>query len=633
MKYSSSNKPLICMQTQSTCYKGTSKMTPRGALWHCTGANNPTLKRYVQPSDVKPAADTYSKEKWLEVLGVNKNKNDWNHIERQAGLNAWIGKLADGTVTSIQTMPWDFKPWGCGSGSKGSCNNGWMQFEICEDGLTDKNYFNAVYKEACELTAYYFTLYGIDPKGTFTYNGVKVPTLLCHQDAYKLGLGSNHSDIYNWFNKHGKTMEDARNDVAALMKGSSPVTPVQPTKVGTYKLIVDVNKYSTSADAKAKINSKGTMKAGTYYIFNKYPNGYNGMYNLTNDSTGAEAGSWINPAENVAPKVEEQVQKLYRVRKSWTDAKSQVGAYSSLDNAKDACQKAGAGYKVFDWDGKEVYAYTAPIVETKPVQPTQPETPIVTEPKKVYELDFPVKHIICEKTNKTGKDVQKEFTQVCELILKNNSSFDIKIAKAFFQIAPIYGIDPTRAIAQSILETGWFKYQGSAVKPEHHNYCGLGVTITGIPGNIFNTIEEGVRAQLQHLFAYGSKDNLPDGETLVDKRFKYVTRGISPTWEELAGRWAVPGFDGKDAEAAIKAGTTYGQKIDKIYQEIISTNVSIDDIKQYFPDTESDVNNKIENNEVIVEKPVIDEDTKEKVNFIFEFIKKLIEFFTQFLKK
>jgi hypothetical protein len=63
-------------------------------------------------------------------------------------------------------MPWDFKPWGCGSGPKGSCNNGWMQFEICEDNLTNKDYFEAAYKEACELTAYYCEMYNLDPLGT-----------------------------------------------------------------------------------------------------------------------------------------------------------------------------------------------------------------------------------------------------------------------------------------------------------------------------------------------------------------------------------------------------------------------------------------------------------------------------------
>ena len=245
MKYSSSNKPLVCMQTQSTCYKGTSKFTPKGVLLHGTGANNPNLKRYVQPSDIKPAADTYSKAEWLELLGKNQYNNDWNHIDRRAGLNAWIGKLADGTVTSIQTMPWDFSPWGCGSGSKGSLNNTHMQFEICEDGLTDKNYFNAVYKEACELTAYYCKMYNIDPKGTFTYKGVTVPTILCHQDSYRLGLGSNHGDVYNWFNKHGKTMDDVRNDVANLINGSN--TPVDNNNSKSVDII-----YQTWDDVKNK---------------------------------------------------------------------------------------------------------------------------------------------------------------------------------------------------------------------------------------------------------------------------------------------------------------------------------------------------------------------------------------------
>ena len=44
--------------------------------------------------------------------------------------------------------------------------------------------------------------------------------------------------------------------------------------------------------------------------------------------------------------------QLYRVRKSWSDAKSQIGAYSSLENAKRACKD---GYSVFDWNGNIVY--------------------------------------------------------------------------------------------------------------------------------------------------------------------------------------------------------------------------------------------------------------------------------------
>ena len=222
MKYTKSNPPLVCMMTQSTCYKGTSKMKVLGVLWHSTGANNPTLKRYVQPDDKAP-----DRAALLAKLGTNAYGNDWNHIDTQAGLNAWVGKLADGTVTSVQTMPWDFRPWGCGSGSKGSCNSGWVQFEICEDALTDPAYFAAAYQEAVELTAYICTLYGIDPKGTATLNGVKVPTILCHADSYKLGVGSNHGDVLHWFPKFGKNMDSVRNDVAALM-GSAAEPPASP---------------------------------------------------------------------------------------------------------------------------------------------------------------------------------------------------------------------------------------------------------------------------------------------------------------------------------------------------------------------------------------------------------------------
>ena len=44
----------------------------------------------------------------------------------------------------------------------------------------------------------------------------------------------------------------------------------------------------------------------------------------------------------------------YRVRKTWADSKSQLGAYHSLANAK-ACADKNAGYSVFDESGKAIY--------------------------------------------------------------------------------------------------------------------------------------------------------------------------------------------------------------------------------------------------------------------------------------
>lgn len=226
MKYTKSNPPIVCMQTNSTCYKGTYTMQIKGVLWHSTGANNPNIKRYVQSSD-----NDVNKTKLLEIIGTNSNKNDWNHIEQQAGLNAWVGKLADGSVSCVQTMPWNYRPWGCGSGNLGSCNTGWIQFEICEDNLSDASYFNKVYQEACELTAYLCTLYNLNPYGTTTCGSQKnVPVILCHADAHDLQLGSDHIDVRHWFKRYGKDMNNVRDDVAKLMGITKSETPVAENK-------------------------------------------------------------------------------------------------------------------------------------------------------------------------------------------------------------------------------------------------------------------------------------------------------------------------------------------------------------------------------------------------------------------
>ena len=46
---------------------------------------------------------------------------------------------------------------------------------------------------------------------------------------------------------------------------------------------------------------------------------------------------------------------LYRVRKTWADVHSQVGAFADLENAKKSCDKAGSAYSVFDVNGNKVY--------------------------------------------------------------------------------------------------------------------------------------------------------------------------------------------------------------------------------------------------------------------------------------
>lgn len=212
MKYSKSNPPLQCFMRQSSWYKKAGKVKVKGVLWHSTGADNPTLRRYIQPDSNEP-----NRAHLLKVLGTNKNNNSWNRPGLNVGVHAFIGKLASGEVSTVQAGEWDKEAWGCGSGKKGSCNQGWIQFEICEDALTDPVYFEQIYREAVELTVYLCKLYGLDPQGTVKHCGVDVPVILCHQDSYRLGLGSNHGDVLHWLPKFGKSMQTVRDDVSALL--------------------------------------------------------------------------------------------------------------------------------------------------------------------------------------------------------------------------------------------------------------------------------------------------------------------------------------------------------------------------------------------------------------------------------
>ncbi|MFP5106966.1 N-acetylmuramoyl-L-alanine amidase [Neobacillus sp. C211] len=126
----------------------------------------------------------------------------------------------------------------------------------------------------------------------------------------------------------------------------------------------------------------------------------------------------------------------------------------------------------------------------------------------------------------------------------------------FYQtLGKYYGIRGDVAFAQAIHETDYFRFTG-VVNPEQNNYSGIGATGGDTRGASFENQEEGVLAQLQHLYAYATAKPLPDQYPLVDPRFHLVDRGSAPTWTALNGKWAVP-------------GTTYGQSILNLYEKMI----------------------------------------------------------------
>lgn len=123
------------------------------------------------------------------------------------------------------------------------------------------------------------------------------------------------------------------------------------------------------------------------------------------------------------------------------------------------------------------------------------------------------------------------------------------------------GVRGDIAFAQSILETGYFSYPDyGMVRVEHNNYAGIGACNSCETGYIFESAQIGVRAQIQHLRNYAdptsNTSNLANPPVLSNYN-TFFYKGDAPNWEDLNGKWAVP-------------GTTYAQKILGIYAQMLT---------------------------------------------------------------
>jgi|AntAceMinimDraft_15_1070371.scaffolds.fasta_scaffold04169_6 hypothetical protein len=121
----------------------------------------------------------------------------------------------------------------------------------------------------------------------------------------------------------------------------------------------------------------------------------------------------------------------------------------------------------------------------------------------------------------------------------NNSEISIlqakNISKLYISESNKEGVNHDIAFSQMCLETGFLKFNG-VVHPNQNNFCGLGTINIDNCGQKFNSKKEGIRAHIQHLKAYASDKSIKNA--LLDNRFYFVERGISPTVDNLSGRWA-----------------------------------------------------------------------------------------------
>lgn len=125
----------------------------------------------------------------------------------------------------------------------------------------------------------------------------------------------------------------------------------------------------------------------------------------------------------------------------------------------------------------------------------------------------------------------------------------------YMEECEIEGVKAEVAFCQAMLETGFLRFGGD-VKKEQYNFAGLGATGGGVSGASFDTIREGIRAQVQHLKAYASTESLK--QDLVDPRFQYVTRGCAKYVEWL-------GIHENPSGKGWAASKNYGYNIVNLY--------------------------------------------------------------------
>ena len=181
--------------TNNDCYNANRKITPKGVMIHSTASPG------VMASE------------WFDRWNKSYKKGETN---RQVCTHAFVDNKE-----AWQYLPWNHRGWHCG----GDGNNTHIGIEICEpsgfkysgstmvgyDVNEQQEYFNAIWKNAIELTAQLCEEFNLDPE--------KEGVVLCHSEGHSKGIASNHADVMHWFPKHGKDMDDFRKAVKAVMNG------------------------------------------------------------------------------------------------------------------------------------------------------------------------------------------------------------------------------------------------------------------------------------------------------------------------------------------------------------------------------------------------------------------------------
>lgn len=187
----------------SNAYKSGNTLNgaPKGIVIHSTGAENPNLWRWAN----NPAE-----------FGENPNKNYFGgeNDDRDVTPHCVLGLDKYGNYCIAQLLPYNRRPYGCGSGKNGSFNTSHIQIEIAENyGLTEK-YMRDTIDIAADWCA----------DLCIAYPTIDIDNIVSHKEAAEMGYASNHGDPEHWWNKYGYNMDLFRDLVREKKKAKLDVS-------------------------------------------------------------------------------------------------------------------------------------------------------------------------------------------------------------------------------------------------------------------------------------------------------------------------------------------------------------------------------------------------------------------------
>lgn len=348
-------KLIDAIMTKSPCYTGGRLIDVKGMYLHSIGC---------------PC------EKAQNIINNENQANAGAAVQAVVQAN---GEVWQGLPVYPETKK-AMRNWHCGSDSKGSGNNTHIGVEMTEpatikytggsswvevgDGSNTKAVVLANYKNAVAYFALRCKQFGLDP--------LKDGVIISHKEGHDRGYASNHGDPEHIWGKFGLTMNQFRRDVKTAMTGGTISVTGQPTVVetgsqkvnalnGTVMVIyeksdgINIRTAPTFGDNVVKVVKKGAAYTVTGISADEK------WYQIVDG--GKKRYITAIPDYVSFKATQEQKESTagtgyYRVRKTWADAASQIGAFKQKENAINLC-KANSGYRVFDQNGKQVYPAAA----------------------------------------------------------------------------------------------------------------------------------------------------------------------------------------------------------------------------------------------------------------------------------